>query len=128
MPPYFYGKSPDDPWFRVQIAANQRTAEFLAGERINLPAAPVFAGNLKAFGSQRSWAADIDEFLRSLANINVRYLPVALFRSGLLTATGLDPRRVLRRQSGQWVAQSTLRGRTPAQDSPVRSSESPPRT
>ncbi|ASW88162.1 MULTISPECIES: hypothetical protein [Mycobacterium] len=81
VPPYFYAKSPDDPWFRIQIAANQRTAEYLAGERINLPVAPVFAGNLKAFGSQRSWAEGVEEFLRSLAKINVRYVPVALSSS-----------------------------------------------
>lgn len=81
VPPYFYAKSPEDPWFRVQIAANKKAADYLAGEGIKLPVAPVFAGNLRAFGSQRSWAAGVDEFLRSLAKLNVRHVPVALSSS-----------------------------------------------
>jgi hypothetical protein len=81
VPPYFYAKSPEDPWFGVQIAANRRTADYLAAERINLPVAPVFAGNLRAFGSHRSWAAGVEEFLRSLTKLNVRYVPLALSSS-----------------------------------------------
>jgi hypothetical protein len=81
VPPYFYAKSPSDPWFRVQLVANRKAAEFLAGERINLQVAPVLAANLRAFGAQRSWATGVDEFLRSLMKLNVRYVPVALSSS-----------------------------------------------
>ena len=81
VPPYFYAKPPTDPWFRVQLAANRKAAEYLAGERINLPVAPIFVGSLKSFGAQRYWDTGVDEFLRSLANLNVRYVPVALSSS-----------------------------------------------
>lgn len=81
VPPYFYAKSPADPWFRIQLAANRRTAEYLAAERINLPVAPIFVGSLKSFGAQRHWNTGVDEFLRSLANLNVRYVPMALSSS-----------------------------------------------
>lgn len=81
VPPYFYAKDPNDVWFQVQLAANRRTAEYLAKQRISVPVAPVFAGNLRAFGSQRSWPAGIDAFLGSLDGLNVRYVPLALSSS-----------------------------------------------
>jgi hypothetical protein len=81
VPPYFYVKTPDDPWFQVQIAANHRAGQYLAAERINVPVAPVFAGSLRAFGPQRSWSNGVDEFLRSLVKLNVRYVPAALSSS-----------------------------------------------
>ena len=81
VPPYFYAKSPTDPWFQVQMAANRTTAEYLRAEGINLQVAPIFAGSLKGFGAQRYWAAGVDEFLRSVAKLNVRYVPVALSSS-----------------------------------------------
>jgi hypothetical protein len=90
VPPYFYAKSPTDPWFRVQLAANRKAAEYLTGERINLPVAPIFVGSLKSFGAQRYWDTGVDEFLRSLADLNVRYVPVALSSSRALNGDTED--------------------------------------
>lgn len=81
VPPYFYAKSPDDPWFRVQLVANRTSAEYLKSEGINLPVAPIFVGSLKSFGARKYWDTGVDEFLRSLASLNVRYMPVALSSS-----------------------------------------------
>lgn len=81
IPPYFHAKSPDDPWFQVQLAVNRRTTAYLRSEGINVPTAPVLAGSLRGFGSRASWAAGVDTFVRSLSNLNVRYVPLALSSS-----------------------------------------------
>ncbi|KGI65875.1 hypothetical protein MJO55_29430 (plasmid) [Mycolicibacterium rufum] len=81
VPPYFHAKSPGDPWFQVQLAANRCAAAFLRGEGINLQVAPILAGSLKTFGARKHWAPGVDEFLRSIATLNVRYVPVALSSS-----------------------------------------------
>lgn len=81
IPPYFHAKTPDDPWFQVQLAVNRRTTAYLRGEGINVPTAPVLAGSLRGFGSRSSWARGVDTFLGSLSNLNVRYVPLALSSS-----------------------------------------------
>lgn len=81
IPPYFHIKSPDDPWFQVQLTALTRTATYLHAEGINLPVAPIFAGALQRFGTQASWADGVDQFLRRVERMNVRYVPLAMSSS-----------------------------------------------
>lgn len=81
IPPYFHAKSPDDPWFGVQMTTLQRTAAYLQAEGINLPVMPVFAGALQQFGPQAKWEPGLDRFLRRITRLNVRYVAVALSAS-----------------------------------------------
>lgn len=81
IPPYFHAKSPGDPWFHVQLTTLTRTAAYLHAEGIDLPVAPIFAGSLQRFGPQASWASGVDQFVRRLDRLNVRYLPLALSAS-----------------------------------------------
>lgn len=76
IPPYFHAKSPDDPWFEVQLAVLRRTGAYLTAEGINVPVAPIFAGSLQRFGKQASWAYGLDKFLRHVDRLNVRYVLV----------------------------------------------------
>lgn len=81
IPPYFHLTSPDDPWFNVVLRANQRTRQYLRAEGIDLPVAPLLAGALQKFGNQASWSKGIDRFLRSIEDMHVRYVPMALSAS-----------------------------------------------
>lgn len=81
IPPYFHAKSPDDPWFRVQLVVLRRTGAYLKAEGINIPMAPIFAGSLQRFGNHVSWPDGVDQFLRQLDQLNVRYVPLAMSAS-----------------------------------------------
>jgi len=81
IPPYFHAKSPSDPWWNVHLAVNRRAGAYLRAEGINLPVAPVLAGSLQRFGTQASWSLGVEEFLRSVESMNVRYVPLALSSS-----------------------------------------------
>lgn len=81
IPPYFHVKSPEDPWFQVQLTALSRAAAYLRAEGINLPVAPVFAASLQRFGPQASWSGGVDEFVRRIEGMNVRYVPMAMSSS-----------------------------------------------
>lgn len=81
IPPYFHAKSPDDPWFHLQLKVLTRTAAYLQAEGIELPVAPVLAGALQRFGPQTSWTSGVDQFLRRLDRLHVRYVPLALSAS-----------------------------------------------
>jgi hypothetical protein len=80
-PPYFYMQDPTDPWFKVQLSSNRRTAAYLAQEGITLPVAPVLAASLRKFGVQSAWSAGVDEFLRSVQGMNLRHIGLALSSS-----------------------------------------------
>lgn len=80
-PPYFYSQDPTDPWFRVQLSSNRRTAAYLADENITLPVAPVLAASVRKFGVQSAWSAGVDEFLGSIEDMNLRHVGLALSAS-----------------------------------------------
>lgn len=78
IPPYIHTKSPDDPWFEVQLAILQRTGAYLCAEGIDVPVVPVFAGSLQRFGPRAHWGKGVDLVLSRLDRINVRFVALAL--------------------------------------------------
>jgi hypothetical protein len=64
IPPYFYSRSPGDPWFDVSLDLLERTARHMARSDVRLPLLPILCAQLHQFGSPDTWAAGIDRFVR----------------------------------------------------------------
>lgn len=92
IPPYIHAKSPDDPWFGVQLAIFHRTGAYLRAEGIDLPVAAVLAGALQHFGPRSRWAKGLDLALSRLETLNVRLVALAL--SASRSTKGDSPDRV----------------------------------
>ncbi len=79
--PYFHARSLKDPWFRIQLSINKRTASFVRSEGVHVPIAGLLAGSLRAFGPVASWAEGVDAFITSFDGVELRHVLLALSTS-----------------------------------------------
>lgn len=79
--PYFHARSLKDPWFRIQLSINRRTAAFVRSEGVHVPIAGLLAGSLRAFGPVPSWAEGVDAFMASFDGVDLRHVLLALSTS-----------------------------------------------
>lgn len=86
IPPYLYVVSPADRLFELALEFLRATGRYMARERLALPLIPVLCGQLKGFGSERTWRAGIDRFVSVAVDLGPEAVGVCLSPAG----TGSD--------------------------------------
>ena len=82
IPPYFYASSPADPWFLLTLALLDRTADYLDRHDIRLPIQAVFCGQLQSFGTEPTWTAGIDRFVKRANGVRASSVALCLSPAG----------------------------------------------
>ena len=82
VPPYFYGRSPEDPWFALTVDLIERTAAHMARSGVRLPIVPVLCAQLQHFGGSEAWLGGVDRFAAVSASAAAPRVGLCLTPSG----------------------------------------------
>lgn len=94
VPPYFYARSPDDPWFALGLDLLERTASHMARSGVRLPLLPLLCAQLQHFGSADTWMAGVDRFATTAGSVDAPRVGLCLSPSGAADDTYAKVQRV----------------------------------
>jgi hypothetical protein len=82
IPPYFYGSSPNDPWFALSVNLIRQTAEYLDANDIRLPVLPIMCARLQSFGNELMWSAGLDRFIATVNDLDMGSMALCFSPAG----------------------------------------------
>lgn len=82
IPPYFYGSSPNDPWFALSVRLIRQTVEYLDANDIRLPVLPIMCARLQSFGNELMWSAGLDRFVAAVNDLDMASMALCVSPAG----------------------------------------------